>query len=199
MSERNEQVSKDALVEIDDGSETIEQKQRQLRHYYSADQKMEIMKHVRRYLIVGMRYIDMRDDLAKKGFKLAQGTLFNIILEMKDEMASWQDAWRIAVERIEKQKYLEREALALYEQIKNDPRGDVHDRMLALRLLSQVQNETHEFISRFNLLPAIPVRTDGAGTTKIPVDQLIQALVDEKNALAKKELPEGDANVGQKA
>jgi len=190
-------------VEIDDGLDDVVNKGERKRMYYTVEQKMEMMKHIRRYLVTGMTYREMKADLEKKGFRLAQGSLFNIILEMKEEMASWQDGWRVVVERIEKQKYLEREALALYNQIKEDRHSTLQERMLAMRLLSQIQNETHEFISRFNLLPAIPVRSDGASTAgKIPVDQLVCALIEEKEEFAKqteernkKELSDGTAKI----
>lgn len=153
------------------------EKQKKKRQRLTFEVKLELMKLIKRYLAIGLTYQEMQEKIKQeKGIKLAMGTLFKFILSAKEDIISSNEAARIFLERYEKRRYIEREAIILYNQVKSG--GDQNLIIKTLDLLSKTQEATDNYLSRFNLIPAVPLRQELELKPKLPLHQLIDALIE---------------------
>ena len=137
----------------------------------ASKRKIEVRKLIRRLVSLGYDYRDIQEELQKRGYRYRDATVKKMMWEIRQELLSMEEAWRIIVERIEKKKFIEREALKNYKRaLETD---DIKEINRALRLLKEVSREVEDFLSRFNLMPAIPIRQEVDVIPKIDFFQLI--------------------------
>lgn len=183
-------------TEIGDIEEAASPKNKQKRNYLSLEKKFEIMKRLKRYLAVDMDYYTMQEQIQKEfNIKISVGALWKMVSRVKEDLISTHEAWRIISVRVEKKKQLEQEALRLYseayklfenEKKEEEPNQTImahrlKDAAYALKILKEVQDSAENFLSRFNLLPAMPVRQEIEVRPKIDTYQLIDILKGEEN------------------
>lgn len=164
------------------------------RKRYTIEKKLEIMKEVKRFVALGLSYSEMTEQLEKKGYKVSTGSLFKYVLRAKDDILSTEEAARIWLERMEKKKMLAREAMKLLGEYKEErkserkeiaergrgtPKFTIKDEMVILKQVCDIERELDDFLSRANLLAAVPSRTELEVKPKLTTKELVDYLKEQ--------------------
>lgn len=203
------------------------------RRYFSLEQRMQMMKLVKRYVSLDYSYDDMQQALMKEGFKVSVGTLFKFVLQAKEALISAEEANRIMLNLAEQRRRIRSEMFRIFREMQKErqwfnaayqkwrdkvdaferenpstplpveilrerpkEKYTLKDDALIVKSVEESQKNHEDFVSRFNLIPPIPTRTEFAQAT-IDVDELLNRLNNTDDPIPKDERPIVKAGANQ--
>jgi endo-1,4-beta-mannosidase len=137
-----------------------------------------IYKNLKTYLLKSYTLEEIRLKLIDIGYNLSKDVIIDLITEIRMEQFDKEELKKLIIERLEKRKFAEREALIIYNTTVKE--GDTKAQIQALKLLIEAQDKTDEFLTRFNIMPAVPQRTVLESDQKIDTKALIELLIKEQ-------------------